>query len=310
MFHVRAGLLTVCTALLFVSNSLAAQLGPFEESGLSKIGTPLSVSAQFTTSTVGSQYFLTLILSSTNAAPTVGREDVLTSFYFNLADPITKARPSLTLQSASGPAYKVQSLAAGGDKEFVWSPITQTWTAGAGPSNLIAAKNFDEGWQFRTFSPPPVYPGFGIGTVGNSNINDFIPGDEPPGTNFGFDPKWVSGKNNKTPPNLDGASMINLGIYSAGSGGNSSPNNGLAGRYLVRNQAVFTFLSDRDLDNIDGEWIQRNVTFGFGTGPDTVFLPEPGTLPMLATSGVFAIGWLARRTARRSPGGCACAAAA
>jgi hypothetical protein len=312
MFHVRTGLLTVCTAILLASPSTAAQLGPFKESGLSKIGTPLSVSAQFTTQTVGSNFFLTLVLSSTNAAPTVGKADVLTSFYFNLADPVTGDRPILTLQSATGQAYEVQKPSNGGDKPFVWSPVSQQWTAGTGLSDLIAAKDFDEGWRFKTFSPPPVYPGlgFGVGTVGNSAINAFIPGDEPPGTDFSFNPKWVSGKNNKKPPKLDGESMINLGISSAGSGGNSTPDGGLAGHYLVRNQAVFTFLSDRDLDNIDGEWIQGNVTFGFGTGPDTVFLPEPGTLPMLATGGVFAIGWLTRRTARRSTGGGMCPNAA
>ena len=293
----------VCSAVLLSSSASAAQLAPFVESGTSTLGTPLTVSAKFVTSTSGTQYFLTLTLSSINAAPTVGKADVLSSFYFNIADPETAVRPVLTLVSGTGQAYQVHKTADGGDQPFMWSPATKQWTSGTGSSDLIADDKWEQGWQFKTISsPPPVYPGlgFGMGTVGNSNIAAFVPGATAESQ---FDPKWVSGEKPSKPGQLDGESMINLGIYSAGALGNSNPDGGLAGHYLVRNQAVFTFLSSKDLDNIDGSWIQGNVTFGFGTNPETVFLPEPGTLPMLASAGLFAFGWVARRRTRRGDSG-------
>ena len=286
----------VCSAVLLSSSASAAQLAPYVESGTSTLGTPLTVSAEFVTSTSGTQFFLTLTLSSINAAPTVGKADVLSSFYFNIADPQTAVRPVLTLVSGTGQAYQVFNT---GDQEVTWSPATKQWTSGAGASDLIADDKWEQGWQFKTISsPPPVYPGlgFGMGTVGNSNIAAFVPGATAESQ---FDPKWVSGESDSNPGTLDGYSMINLGIYSAGALGNSTPDGGLAGNYLVRNRAVFTFLSSQDLENIDGSWIQGNVTFGFGTGPETVFLPEPGTLPMLASAGLFAFGWVARRAMRR-----------
>lgn len=288
-----------CPTMLLASTASGGQLPAFIESGVSSLGTPLTVSAEFVTSTSGSQFFLTLTLSSIDAAPTVGKADVLSSFYFNIADPATAVRPELTLVSGTGQVYQVHKTTAGGDQPFTWSPATKQWTSGTGSSDLIANDNWEQGWQFKTISsPPPVYPGlgFGMGTVGNSNIAAFVPGATAESQ---FDPKWVSGEKPSKPGQLDGESMINLGIYSAGAMGNSNPDGGLAGHYLVRNQAVFTFLSSEDLDNIDGSWIQGNVTFGFGTNPETVFLPEPSTLPMLATAGLLPVGWVARRVMRR-----------
>lgn len=299
LFVCRCGFAAVCSALLLASAASATQLAPFVESGTSTLGTPLTASAKFVTSTIGSQYFLTLTLSSINAAPTVGKADVLSSFYFNIADPGTGARPVLTLVSGTGQAYGVHKTADGGDKPFIWSPATKQWTSGTGSSDLIANDKWEQGWQFKTISsPPPVYPGlgFGMGTVGNSNIAAFVPGATAESQ---FDPKWVSGEKPSHPGQLDGESMINLGIYSAGAAGNSNPDGGLAGHYLIRKEAVFTFSSNKNLEDIDGSWIQGNVTFGFGTNPETVFLPEPGTLPMLATGVLLALGWPALGTLRR-----------
>jgi hypothetical protein len=122
--------------------------------------------------------------------------------------------------------------------------------------------------------------------VGNSDIADFFPG-----STGSFNGKVVRG--------TDPASMINLGIYSTGTGSDINPNNGLDGARLIRTEAVFRFTSSRDLDSLTKSWVQGNVTFGFGTGPDSVMLPEPGTLPMLATGGLFALGWIARRRMRQ-----------
>jgi len=43
------------------------------------------------------------------------------------------------------------------------------------------------------------------------------------------------------------------------------------------------------------------VTSGFGTGPDTILLPEPGVPPMVATARAVALGWLARRRLCQMP---------
>jgi len=159
------------------------------------------------------------------------------------------------------------------------------------PSNLIALIDFDEGWQFKTLTPPPAYPGlgFGIGTVGNSGIGDMIPGAT--GT---FDGKVIRG-------HVPG-DMINLGIYSTGSGTDINPNNGLDGARLIRTEAVFRFTSSQDLDSLTKSWVQGNVTFGFGTNPDSILLPEPATLTMLATGCLFALVWIGSgRLWRRRP---------
>ena len=85
--------------------------------------------------------------------------------------------------------------------------------------------------------------------------------------------------------------MINLGIYSTGTGTDITPNGGLDLSRLVRTEAVFTFTSSKDLDSLTQTWVQGNVTFGFGTGPDTVLLPEPGSLSIADLGGLVAAGW-------------------
>jgi hypothetical protein len=267
----------------------------FTEAGLSMAGTPLLVSAKLETAADagGPNNALRITLRS-YGAPTVAKTDVLSSFYFNIADPVTGVRPTLTYVSGSGQAYEVRS--AGTDLAVSWAPnlltSSGTWTtSGPGataPSNLVAVKDFNEGWQFKTLTPPPAYPGlgFGIGTVGNSQLGDFVPG-----ATEGFDGKVIRG--------TDPASMINLGIYSTGTGIDITPNGGLDGARLVRTEAVFTFTSNRDLDSLTDTWVQGNVTFGFGTGPDMVLLPEPGSLSIAAVGGLLAAGWRLRRRLRR-----------
>jgi hypothetical protein len=86
-----------------------------------------------------------------------------------------------------------------------------------------------------------------------------------------------------------------LGIYSMGSGTDITANGGLDFSRLVRTEAVFLFTSSQDLDSLSDTWVQGGVAFGFGTGPDLVLLPEPGSLSIAALGGLVAAGW--RRTA-------------
>lgn len=270
------------TALVLQAATCSATTITFTEAGVSAAGTPLLVSARLDTAADagGPNNALKITLRSFGA-PTIAKADVLTSFYFNLADPNTGVRPTLTYVSGSGQAYEV--LTKGSDKAVSWSPnlVTSsgTWTtSGTGvnnPSNLVAVKNFNEGWQFRTLTPPPAYPGlgFGIGTVGNSDIGGFVPGAS--GATSGFSGQVVRGAGG-------GDSMINLGIYSTGTGTDIVPDGGLDGARLVRTEAVFTFTSDKDLSSVTQSWVQGNVTFGFGTGPDSVLLPEPRGLVIAA----------------------------
>lgn len=275
-------------ALLFATAASATTI-TFTESGTSAEGTPLTVSATLATAAdAGGPNNALMITLRSFGAPSKHAADILTSFYFNIADPNDGVRPTLTYVSATGVAWEVRAGAAN-DTPVSWTP--QTWTPGSSaPSNLVAVNDFDEGWQFKTISPPPNFPGlgFGIGTVGNSDIASFIPGAT--GT---FDGQVVRG--------VAPGSMINLGIYSVGSGSDIDPVGVLDGSRLVRSEAVFRFTSDKDLDSLTQTWVQGNVTFGFGTNPDSVLLPEPGTLAMLGSAGLVALGSLARR-ARRGAG--------
>lgn len=277
-----------CATALLLAEPASATTITFTESGVSADGTPLTVSATLATAADAGGPATALKITLRNfGAPSRYASDILSSFYFNLADPSDGIRPTLTYVSGSGTAWEVHAGAAN-DTPISWMP--QAWTPGSTtPSDLVAKNDFDEGWQFKTLSPPPAYPGlgFGIGTVGNSNIGTIIPGAT--GT---FDGKVVSG--------AAPGSMINLGIYSVGGGVDIDPVGLLKNARLVRTEAVFMFSADKDLSSLTDTWVQGNVTFGFGTGPDTVLLPEPGTLPMLASAGVVALGWIARLRKRQA----------
>lgn len=289
------------TALLVSAATCSATTISFTEAGASAAGTPLLVSARFDTAAdAGGDDFALRITLRSFGALTVFKEDVLSSLYFNLADPDDGVRPTLTYLSGTGRAYEV--LAGTTDRPVSWSPnllaSSGTWTtSGSGvndPSNLVAIQDFNEGWQFKTLTPPPAYPGlgFGIGTVGNSNIGAFVPGAS--GSIGGFDGRVVRGAGR-------GDTMINLGIYSTGTSSafvDITPSVGLDGARLVRSEAVFTFRSDRNLSSVDQNWVQGNVTFGFGTGPDSVLLPEPGSLSIASLGGLFAAAWLLRKRKR------------
>ncbi len=286
---VRAGLACAAAALLVFFVALAparAAKMTFTDVGISTKGTPLSVAATIATGTDawGPTNAVEITLMS-YGAPTRHAADVLTSFYFDLVNPLDGTRPSLTYVSGTGAAFAVYT-GGGNDQPISWTP--QTWTPGSTtPANLVAAMNYDEGWQFKMFTPPPAYSflSFGIGTVGNSGIETFFPGAD-----CRFDGRVVSG----TAP----GSMIDLGIYSVGGGTDIDPTRGLDGARLVRTTASFRFLSDTSFAPGRGPQIGSAVAFGFGTSPELFLLPEPGTLPMVASAVIAGLLWHFRRRLR------------
>lgn len=283
-----AGLAAAAVAITCLASPAPAHAAKmtFFDFGISPKGTPLHVTATLDTGTDawGPDNALRITLVS-DGAPTRYSVDVLTSFYFDLLDPFSGTRPKLTFVSGTGTAFEVRS-GSGNDRPISWTP--QTWTPDStAASNLVALRNFDEGWQFKMFDQPPAYRflSFGIGTVGNSGIDDFFPG-----VSASFDGRVVSG----TAP----GSMINLGIYSIGGGSDIDPSKSLDGARLIRTMASFEFLADRSLTNVSPKWVPQGVVFGFGTNPELVLLPEPGTLPMAAVAMVGGMLWRLLRRRR------------
>ncbi len=280
--------LSCLSAVAFVLVPLAlsadASTVTFIESGTSSFdGYPLTVRAVLT----GTNTTLTIDLYNEGPASRK-KTDILTSFYFNIANPDNGVRPGLTYVSGTGQAFAVDSTAILQNQPVSWTPQTLTGSSMLA-SNLIAVNPGDQGWQFRSFATPVTIPptlGFGIGTVGNSAL-------APQGINF--DGNVVKG--------TDAASMINLGIYSDGGSSGLLPANGFKDNFLIRNHARFTFAVTgtqvTDLNPFNADWVGGNVTFGFGTAPETLFLPEPQSLTLLAVAAAAGIGWFARR--RRTP---------
>lgn len=265
-------------AVVPLATSANATTVTFIESGTSIDGHPLSVRAVLT----GTGNTLTIDLY--NEGPASQRKtDMLTSFYFNIADPVSGVRPVLTYASAAGLAYAVNKTGIHQDQPVSWTPQTLTGSSTV-PSNLIAVNPGDQGWQFKSFATPVTIPptlGFGIGTVGNSAL-------APQGINF--DGNVVKG--------MDAASMINLGIYSDGGWSGLLPANGFKDNFLIRNHAQFTFRvvgGITDLNPFDADWVGGNVTWGFGTAPETLFLPEPEAATLVAVAAAAGIGWFTMR---------------
>jgi hypothetical protein len=185
--------------------------------------------------------------------------------------------------SATGHAYAVSKTGIHQDQPVSWTPQTLTGSSMLA-SNLIAVNPGDQGWQFRSFATPVTIPptlGFGIGTVGNSDLT-------PQGINF----------NGNVVKGTDAASMINLGIYSDGGSSGLLPTNGMKDNFLIRNHAQFTFSvvgGITDLNPFDAEWVGSNVTWGFGTAPETLFLPEPQSITLVAVAAAVGIGWFTMR---------------
>jgi hypothetical protein len=272
-----------CAMLVSCGPAAEATTVTFIESGTSIEGHPLSVRAVLT----GTGNTLTIDLYNEGPASR-GAKDILTSFYFNIADPESGIRPQLAYASGSGRAYRVTT--SGTDQPVSWTPQTLTGSS-ALASNLIAVNPGDQGWQFKSFDPPATVPptlGFGLGTVGNSSL-------APLGINFNGN--VVSGNN-------PGRTMINLGIYSLGSGTTGIvATGGIVDNFLIRNHAQFTFFVTgteiTSLNPFDASWVGGNVTWGFGTAPETIFLPEPASGTLAAAAVAAGLGWFVRRQVGR-----------
>lgn len=251
-------------------------------SGTSIEGTPITGLATLTMSGTT----LTVQLSNASSATSAYRSDLLTSFYFDIVKS-GSIRPALTYVSGTGLAWQVFDAAA--DVPVNYSPpmpggLVPSGTGPHLPADLVAVNTNDDTWQFRSWTLGPAqwdvtkFPqtGFGIGTVGNSGTTA--------ATFFNtFNGSVVDG--------------INFGLYRA-DGDLTAPSNNLDGLVLVRNTATFTFTSP-DLAGFTCSDVQPFFVFGFGTGPETILTPEPGSIALLASGLAGAAVWAVRR--RRAP---------
>jgi hypothetical protein len=120
-------------------------------------------------------------------------------------------------------------------------------------ANLVAAVANDNTWQFKSFNPLlSPFAGFGLGTVGNNGL---------------------------TPNNFNG-NITGAIDYSIFAGEITTQN--LDSRLLVKDKITFSFTGVSGFSESD----IRNVTFGLGTGPDSLLVgsavPEPGSVGVLA----------------------------
>lgn len=233
------------TLLLGLSASPAQATVIHSVSGLSSAGVPVAFEAQL--SIAGGN--LTIVLTNTSPVDSLNPNDVLGSYYFDIVDGFNN-RPTLTYTSATGNVFLADKDAAD--------------TLQNANADLRALAAGDNTWQYRTMDPSLTpFLGFGVGTVGNSNV---------------------------APNNFQGniVSGIDFSIFK----GDISTAN-LDGRLLVKETATFTFSGLTGFIEAD---IAPLAAFGLGTSPDTfLFTPAPGSLVLLSAG--MLIGYRRRRTA-------------
>ena len=272
----RAIAIAACMTGLVLSSASAGTI--FTVSGTLSGSYPASAEARFVCS--GTTLTLTLHNTSTTA-PTQYPAQVLTSFYFDL-QVNGGIRPELTYVSGSGNVFKI--IGNGGTAQpYVYTPPVTSGTAfqsGTGLSNLMASGTAYDTWYFRNDLNANLPPGthFGIGTVGNSTLDP---------NNF----------------NAQYVDQIDFGIFSGdltNPQGNLKPGSpGLNYPYLVKDEAVFMFYADQDIDA--AQFLDPYV-FGFGTNPDQTItiVPEPGAIILAGFGGAGCLLILRRRRARQA----------
>jgi hypothetical protein len=243
-----------------------------DAAGTSAAGNPVAFRA--TLAILGDE--LAVDLENLSPVPTREPADLLTSFYFDIER--GGFRPALEYRSAGGQVYEVRSKAP--DMPVIYTPPasaggTGTVTPGLGTSDLLATKEGDLTWQFRQLDPTfEPLAGFGLGTVGNSELKP-----------ANFNPKVV-GQNE-------------FAIYR---GDDLEPKGNLPGRLLARELVRFRF-------GLVGDWTESDIgerfTFGLGTSPDSVIVvqvsePASWTATMLGATGIAGLV-TARRRRTASP---------
>ena len=203
----------------------------FNAESTSGVGTAIKLKAELTIS--GDN--LTVQLTNESPEDSCYPDDLLSSFYFDIFNGST--RPTLTYTSATGDVWLVDRT----------SPDTLD-TANA---DLVAVIAGDYTWQFRIMDEA-VNPflGFGIGTVGNTNL---------------------------TPNNFQGNIVdgMDYSIYKA----DEITNQPLSGQLLVKDTATFTFTGLTGFTEND---IVNAFAFGLGTAPDSLVTPEPTSILLLS----------------------------
>jgi hypothetical protein len=246
MARVRIFLGAILALALLPATAGATRMFQFE--GTSSTGVDVKFTAELTIS--GDD--LTLVLTNdsldhTNGpSPTLNPNDLLTSFYFDIFNGVS--RPTLTYTGASG------DVCLGSQSGPDDCSVTTN------EADLRALAVGADTWQFKdTFSTSPGWTGplvigsaelhFGVGTAGNNSL-----------TPNGFNGNYVDG--------------LDYGIYA----GDVSTNS-LDGDLLVNGSITFTWSGVSGYSEDD---IGAAALFGLGTQPDsTAFVPEPGSALLL-----------------------------
>lgn len=183
---------------------------------------------------------LTVVFYNTSPVHTQNPSDLCTSYYFDIYNG-ANVRPALVYQSATGDVWRAYRHTA---------DVLETIDA-----DLKATEPNDDTWQFKNMNPGfAPFTGFGVGTVGNSDM----------------DPNNFHG-------NIVGG--MNYGLYA----GEATTQN-LDGRLLVKDHITFTFTGVMGITEKD---IRPNFSIGLGTSPDSFLVPEPAPIALLA--GLLAI---------------------
>lgn len=234
-YLLRANLLFMFSGVLMFVPSAMATL-TFVADGVSAKNVPVQFVADLTIS----GDILTIVLTNNSPVDSLNPDDLLGSFYFDIVN--GGDRPEMTYVSASGDTY--QGVKNGPDILLQTGADIQALAAG------------DDSWQFKELNADYIPNlGFGIGTVGNSNL---FPN--------GFDGSVVGG--------------MNYGIYQGEITTQSLTNPDV----LVKGSAVLTFSGLTGFTEAD---IVPEYAFGLGTAPDSLLTPEPATLALLGLGGML-----------------------